>query len=69
MSCMYPKEYEKDNYIIQEGEIGHALFVISGILNQTVFVGTMLFNDLNFDVHQGIIPVISIFLSCSLTFL
>ena len=32
VSCMYPKEYEKDNYIIQEGEIGHALFVISGIL-------------------------------------
>lgn len=31
VSCMYPKEYEKDNYIIQEGEIGHALFVISGI--------------------------------------
>ena len=30
VSCMYPKEYDKDNYIIKEGEIGHALFVISG---------------------------------------
>ncbi len=30
VSCMYPKEYDKDNYIINEGEIGHALFVISG---------------------------------------
>ena len=29
VSCMYPKEYDKDDYIIKEGEIGHALFVIS----------------------------------------
>lgn len=32
VSCMYPKEYDKDNYIIKEGEIGQALFVISGII-------------------------------------
>jgi hypothetical protein len=36
VSCMYPKEYDKDNYIIKEGEIGHALFVISGTMHRTL---------------------------------
>jgi hypothetical protein len=35
---MYPKEYEKENYIIKEGEIGHALFVISGTIHIKLIV-------------------------------
>ena len=34
VSCMYPKDYERDEYIIKEGDTGDALFVISGNKNQ-----------------------------------
>lgn len=30
VDCMYPKTYNKSEIIVQEGDIGHALYVIAG---------------------------------------
>ena len=30
VDCMYPKSYNKNDMIVQEGDIGHALYVIAG---------------------------------------